>query len=67
MEEGRWAMRLVSEIGSARAAIAASYLRLWRTAGALPEQPRDEAAPAADQQGAPSEPPATGPDQTEVP
>ena len=32
MEEGRWATRVLDEIGSARAAIAANYLALWRRA-----------------------------------
>ena len=40
MEEGRWAARVLSEIGAARAAIAASYLRLWR-GQPLVEQPLD--------------------------
>jgi hypothetical protein len=35
MEEGRWAARVLSEIGSARASIAANYLALWRKAGQL--------------------------------
>ena len=42
MEEGGLAARLLSEIGSARAAIAASYLNLWRTGSGLPELQRDE-------------------------
>jgi hypothetical protein len=33
MEEGKWAARVLSEIGSARESIAASYLALWRKAG----------------------------------
>lgn len=40
MEEGRWAARVLSEIGAARAAIAANYLRLWRADG----HPLDEEA-----------------------
>ena len=42
MEEGRLAARLLSEIGSARAAIAASYLNLWRTGTGRPDLQRDE-------------------------
>ena len=47
MEEGRWAARLLSEIGSARAAIAASYLNLWRTGAGLRDLQPDEPEAAA--------------------
>jgi len=45
MEEGRWAARLLSEIGSARAAIAASYLSLWKTGGGLPDSDQGKQDP----------------------
>jgi hypothetical protein len=60
MEEGRWASRLLSEIGSARAAIAASYLSLWRTSGRLNAEHHGEPASPIDLEQAPhptSEPP----------
>lgn len=66
MEEGRWAARLLSEIGSARAAIAASYLSLWRTGGGLPGPPPDEPDVAPDeQQEQRPEPPETKAGETE--
>jgi hypothetical protein len=45
MEEGRWAARVLSEIGSARASIAANYLALWRKAGQLSDA--EQSAPGA--------------------
>jgi hypothetical protein len=50
MEEGRWATRLLSEIGSARAAIAASYLNLWRTS-ARPGKEKLEQSPCTGDSG----------------
>jgi hypothetical protein len=48
MEEGRLAARLLNEIGSARAAIAASYLSLWRSAGSVSREDQDGSPPAVD-------------------
>jgi hypothetical protein len=48
MEEGRLASRLLGEIGSARAAIAASYLSLWRSNGTLDEEHQAEPSPPID-------------------
>jgi hypothetical protein len=45
MEEGRWAARLMSEIHSARAGIAASYLSLWRRGGRLADEEPDAPVP----------------------
>jgi hypothetical protein len=60
MEEARWAARVLSEIGSARAAIAASYLSLWRTGTGLPDLQRDEPeAVPGEQQEETSPPPPT--------
>lgn len=57
MEEPRWTVRLLSEIGSARSAIATSYLSLWRTGGRLSEtQPGEPPPPASS-----DEPPPGGP------
>jgi len=51
MEEAKWAARLLSEIGSAREAIAASYLSLWRAGGGRPDLQRDAPEPVpGDQQ-----------------
>lgn len=51
MEEARWAARLLSEIGSAREAIAASYLSLWRAGGGRPDLQRGAPEPVpGDQQ-----------------
>ena len=46
MEEGRLAARLLSEIGAARAAIAASYLSLWRGDARPPDGARDGSSTA---------------------
>lgn len=64
MEEGRWAARLLSEIGSARAAIAASYLSLWRTGGSLSEEQRDELPPVVSPEDAPACAPPPGSHET---
>lgn len=42
MQEGRWATRLLNEIGAARAAIAAGYLNLWRSGGRPGEEGLEE-------------------------
>jgi hypothetical protein len=59
MDDGRWATRLVSEIGSARAAIVASYLNLWR--GGRPGEEELEKPPRTgnpeEEAPVPSEPP----------
>lgn len=60
MEEARWAARVLSEIGAARAAIAASYLRLWREAEQrLGDEPLDPSVSAS----ADAEPASASPDQ----
>ena len=59
MEEGNWAARVASEIASARAAIAANYLALWRKTGqAAPteEGPQPTAPPPQDSVAAPASP-----------
>lgn len=65
MEEGRWAARLLSEIGSARAAIAASYLNLWRTSGELPDLQRGEPEPVPGEQQEETPAPPTRMEETE--
>jgi hypothetical protein len=64
MEEGRLAARLLSEIGSARAAIAASYLSLWRSARSVSEEHQDGSPPAVDLGDAPASAPPPGCQET---
>jgi hypothetical protein len=58
MEESRWPARVLSEIGSARAAILANYLALWRqdTVTSMDEQTEPPAPGAGDGQPAPTPP-----------
>jgi hypothetical protein len=53
VEEGKWAARVLSEISSARASIAASYLALWRREAqvAPPEHPGPPAVLSEDEVG----------------
>lgn len=49
MDESRWAARVLGEVGSARAAITASYRALWRSADDVPPaESSDSAAPGAE-------------------
>jgi hypothetical protein len=49
MDENRWAARVLGEVGSARAAITASYRALWRSADDVPPAESSEsAAPGAE-------------------
>jgi hypothetical protein len=58
MEEGSWAARVLSEIGAARAAIAASYQALWReaTEASMDEQTEPPALGAGEGEPAPAPP-----------
>jgi hypothetical protein len=45
MEHTRLVARLASEVASARAAVTASYLRLWRSDAGSPSDPDDREGP----------------------
>jgi hypothetical protein len=60
-------MRLLSEIGSARAAIAASYLSLWRSGGTLEEEEPEGRSPAGSPEETPAPPPSKPSPKTEHP
>jgi hypothetical protein len=52
MEEGSRALRVLNEIGSARAAMAASYMRLWRAAALSADVEPVDPEPAGEQASA---------------